>query len=259
MPINNFDMKQNFNTIANNIKLFGHLFSDIHIRRKNKDNSQIQDIAVPISYIGKQRMYYLINNSQVDLNSPKIDSVYPKMGFELKDMFPDWERMTNPYITVSEEVGGDNAGIEVELNKIPFNFKFNLCIATIHQTDLYHILEQVFTWFRPSLTLKANLNPLLGETLSDVNILLSNGVFQDFNEEGPFGGTGEKPIVYTLEFLQKSWIWSANEEDGDGKPSLKKAIKEIELGIFAQKEPLTEEQITSDSSYTIHIPEHIGD
>ena len=251
-------MKYYFKTFENNIKLFGHLFSNIEFRRRSSTDPVItQDVKVPISYMGKERMYYLINNTQVDLNSPKIDAVYPKMGYSLVDMFPDWERMTNAYQTISEEYG-QLGEVEVELNKIPYTFKFNLTIAVVHQSDLYQILEQIFTTFRPSYTLKANLNPLLGENKSDVTILLNNAVFRDFNEEAPFSDNPEKPIVYALEFTQKSWLWTPNEDDGSGGPGgFGKAIREIEAGIFVQKEPLTEEQIKSDSSYTIHIPEHI--
>lgn len=204
-------------------------------------------------------MFYLINKSQTDLKSPKIDGVYPKMGFEMIDMFPDWERMTNPYQTISATTfdSEGNPQLEVELNKIPFNFKFRLTIAAIHQTDLFHIVEQIFTFFRPSYTLKANLNPALGEDKSDVTILLSNGSFKDFNEDVPFSDNPEKPIVYTLEFDQKSWLWTANDEDEGGSGGFAKPIKEIELGVWVQKEPFTEEQLTSDDSYTWHIPEHI--
>lgn len=252
-------MKQNFNTISNNIKLFGWLFSNIHVRRKNSETGDQQDIYVPISYMGKERMFYLINKEQIDLKSPKIDAVYPKMGYELKDFYPDWERMTNPYQTVANSTF-DSQGlpvIETELNKIPVNFKFTLTIATIHQTDLFHIIEQIFTFFRPSYTLKANLNPLLGETESDVNIVLSNGAFNDFNQEAPFMDNPEKPIVYSLSFDQKSWIWTANDEDSSGSGIFGKPIREIEAGIFVQKEPFTQEQLVSDDSYYIHIPEHI--
>ena len=251
-------MKYYFNTFENNIKLFGYMFSNLQFRRRSKTDPVItHDVKVPISYMGKERMYYLINNTQVDLNSPKIDAVYPKMGYSLTDMFPDWERMTNAYQTISEEYG-QLGEVEVELNKIPYTFKFDLSIAVVHQSDLYQILEQIFTTFRPSYTLKANLNPLLGETKSDVTILLNNAVFRDFNEEAPFSENPEKPIVYSLEFTQKSWLWTPNEDDGSGGPGgFEKQIREIEAGIFVQKEPLTEEQIKSDSSYTIHIPEHI--
>lgn len=253
--------KQNFNTIANNIKLFGYLFSDIHIRRKNSDTGTKQDIYVPLSYMGKERMFYLINKSQTDLASPKINGVYPKMGYELKDIYPDWERMTNPYQLVSS-TSFDEHGLpvnEVELNKIPVNLKFTLTIATIHQTDLFHILEQIFTFFRPSYTMKANLNPILGEDKSDVTIVLENGEFQDFNEEAPFSDHPEKPIVYSLNFNVKSWIWTANDEDdsGGGGNPFGKPIREIEAGIWVQKEPFTAEQLVDDNMYYIHIPEHI--
>ena len=252
--------KQNFNTIANNIKLFGYLFSNIHVRRKNSATGEKQDIHVPITYMGKERMFYLINKSQTDLGSPKIDGVYPKMGYALSDIYPDWSRMTNPYQLISATTFDEhgNPQLEVELNKIPMNFKFNLTIAAIHQTDLFHILEQIFPLFRPSYTLKANLNPLVGETESDVTIVLENAVFNDFNEEAPFSDKPEKPIVYSLNFNVKSWIWTANDEDeGGGSGDFAKPIQEIEAGIWVQKEPFTQEQLVDDDMYYIHIPYHI--
>lgn len=250
-------MKQNFNTIANNIKLFGWLFSDVHIRRKAADGTQ-QDIYVPISYMGKERMFYLINNTQSDLKSPKIDGVYPMMGYELKDFKPDWDRMTNPYQTISADYEYDGEMVvEVELNKIPAIFSFSLSVAAIHQTDLFHIIEQIIPRFRPSFTVKANLNPQLGETQSDVTFLYKSGQFTDFNEEAPFGGSSEKPLVYTLDFDVKTWLWTPNDEDGSGGGIFAKPIREIELGVFVQKEPFTKEQLLSDDSYTHHIPEHI--
>ena len=208
--------------------------------------------------MGKERMFYLIGNTQSDLNSPKIDGVYPMMGYQLRDFKPDWERMTNPYQTISANY--DNQGelvVETELNKIPVVFSFSLSVAAIHQTDLFHILEQIIPLFRPSFTVKANLNPLLGETQSDVTFLYKNGQFTDFNEEAPFGGSSEKPLVYTLEFDVKSWLWTPNDEDSSGAGIFGKPIREIELGVFVQKEPLTKEQLLSDDSYTWHIPEHI--
>lgn len=250
-------MKQNFNTIANNIKLFGWLFSDIHIRRKSAAGD-IQDLHVPISYMGKERMFYLINNTQSDLKSPKIDGVYPMMGYELTAFTPDWDRMTNPYQTISNDF--DYHGemvVETELNKIPVTFTYNLSVAAIHQTDLFHILEQVMPRFRPSFTVKANLNPQLGETQSDVTFLFKSGDFTDFNEEAPFSENPEKPLVYTLTFDVKSWLWTPNDEDDSGGGVFAKPIKEIELGVFVQKEPFTKEQLLSDDSYTWHIPEHI--
>ncbi len=254
-------MKQNLESIANNIKLFGHLFSNVHIRRKNSTTGEKQDIYVPITYVGKERMFYLINKEQTSLTGRKIEAVYPKMGYVLTDIFPDWDRMTNPYTIISGKKYDSTTGeeiVESQLNKIPVTFKFTLTIATIHQSDLYHILEQIFPQFKPSFTLKAMLNPDLGETKSDVNIVLKSGSLTDMNEETPFGDNPEKPFVYSLEFEQKSWIWATNDEDEGGSSPFGKPIREIELGVFVQKEPLTEEQIKSDASYTIHYPEHIG-
>ena len=53
--------------------------------------------------------------------------------------------------------------MEVELNRVPYNVKFRLDIASTHKSDLFQIMEQILTWFKPSLCLKANLNPYIGD------------------------------------------------------------------------------------------------
>lgn len=242
-------MKRTFNTIENNIKVFGHLFSDLHIRRKNGE--EYQDIHVPINYMGKERMFYLINNSQVDLNSPKISIVLPSMGYNLTDINPDWERLTNPHRLIKGDL--PDGLTEIEINKIPVKIGFNLTVAAIHQTDMYNILEQIFTWFRPSYTFKARLNPLI-EDKSDINILLESGEYADPTEEAPFSETPNKPLIYTFKFVCKTWVWTGNDDDS----GFSKTIKEIELGVFAKADEFTKEELLADSSYTRHIPEHIG-
>lgn len=242
--------KQYLNTIENNIALFGHLFSDLHIRRVNSKTKEKQDIKIPISYMGKQRMFYLIQNQLADPNSIKVESVYPKCGYAITDMFPDWTRMTNPFQKVSETYG--DSGVEVELNKIPFNIKFEVTFAVKQQTDLYMILEQILTWFKPSITIKAKMNTQIGEIASDINIVLDNGIFKDFNDEAPFSEKPNSPLLYGLAFTSKTWLWCTNDVNDDGTVGLSKSIKEIQLGVFPTSD-FNEPGILLDTSYPIKI------
>ena len=242
------------------IDIFGYLFSDIHIRRWINDNGTKfkKDIQVPIEFSGKERMFYLLMNKMKDENI-KLDTVFPRMGYTISDIQYDSSRMLNRNQLISHTI--DESGIEVEINRVPYNVKFTLDIATVHKSDMFKILEQILPWFRPSLIIKANLNPYIGDDKVDVPIVLESAAFNDFNEEAPFNGTPDKPITYSLTFNLKTWLYSLNHENNiDGSypdingGGLGKVIKEIELGTMSWNDS---RKVTDDSLYTIHYPEHI--
>jgi hypothetical protein len=242
------------------IDIFGYLFSDIHIRRwiNDGESKYKKDIQVPIEFSGKERMFYLLMNKMKDENI-KLDTVFPRMGYTISDIQYDSSRMLNRNQLISHTI--DENGIEVELNRVPYNVKFTLDIATVHKSDMFKILEQILPWFRPSLILKANLNPYIGDDKVDVPVVLESTQFNDFNENAPFSGTPDKPITYALNFVMKTWLYSLNNEsDIDGSypdingGGLGKVIKEIELGVTGWDDS---RKVTDDSLYTIHYPEHI--
>lgn len=242
------------------IDIFGYLFSDIHIRRwiNDGESKYKKDIQVPIEFSGKERMFYLLMNKMKDENI-KLDTVFPRMGYTISDIQYDSSRMLNRNQLITHTI--DENGIEVELNRVPYNVKFTLDIATVHKSDMFKILEQILPWFRPSLILKANLNPYIGDDKVDVPVVLESAQFNDFNENAPFSGTPDKPITYALNFVMKTWLYSLNSEsDIDGSypdingGGLGKVIKEIELGVTGWDDS---RKVTDDSLYTIHYPEHI--
>lgn len=243
-------------SFSKTVDIFGYIFSDIHIRRWTENKTKKQDIYVPIEFAGKERMFYLLNNKMKDENL-KVESVYPRMGYSIADIFYDSSRMLNKNLLISSTY--DENGIEVELNRVPYNVKFRLDIATTHKSDLFQIMEQILPWFKPSLTLKANLNPYVGDDKVDIPIVLENSTYNDFNEDAPFSNTPDKLYTYSLMFNMKTWLYCMNHEGNDGSyPDINgigKTIKEIELGITSFKDT---RPVTDDSLYTTHYPEHLG-
>ena len=202
-------------------------------------------------------MFYILNNKMKNENI-KLECVFPRLAYSMTDILYDSSRMTNRNLLISHHI--DENGIELELNRVPYNVKFRLDIATVHKSDMFKIIEQILPWFRPSLILKANLNPYIGDDKVDVPIVLENTQFDDFNEEAPFSGSQDKLITYGLNFVMKTWLYSLNNEsDIDGSypdinGGLGKTIKEIELGTVGWNDTRV---VTDDSLYTIHYPEHI--
>lgn len=248
-------------SIEKSVKLFGFLFSDIHIRRWMSDKSKKKDLLVPLRYMDKQRMYYLINNKMIDLNANKIDSVYPLMAYSISDIYYDSSRQLNPQFIRTNNYYDSKIKKDIpesEYMAVPYNIKFTLTIASIQRSDLFQILEQILVWFQPSLSIRANMNPFIGDDKISIPIKLDSTQFNDFNNTAPFSETEDKPLEYNLNFIMKTYLYRMNLEDEQGNypgGGLGKPIKEIEAGVtfFDDKRP-----VTDDSLYTIHIPEHIG-
>ena len=243
-------------TIEKMVDLFGYIFSDIHIRRWDSEKKNKQDLLVPIEFNGKERMFYLINNKMKD-NNIKIDSVFPRIGYSLKDIFYDSTRMLNRDVKISSTYG-EEGNTEIECNRLPYNFKFQLDIAAVHKSDLFMILEQILPWFRPSLVLQAKLNEFVGDDKVSIPIVLNSTLFNDLNDESPFSDNPDKPYIYSLDFTVKAWLYQLNNEGPDGSypgaSGVGKTIKEIELGVVNWNDT---REVTDPSLYTIHYPEHI--
>lgn len=237
------------------IDIFGYLFSNIHIRRWDSEKTNKQDIYVPIEFNSKERMFYLINNKMKNDNI-KIDSVFPRMGYTMTGFQYDGQRMLNRSIQIKNNYGENY--IEVEDNRIPYILTFDLNIASTHKSDLFQIIEQILPWFRPSITIKANLNPYIGDDKTDVHVVLKTNSYTDQNNETPFSEKPDGLYIETLTFDMKTWLYSLNNEGNDGSypdnQTIGNTIKEIELGATNWRDS---RPVTDDSLYNIHYPEHL--
>lgn len=242
--------------LEKSIKMFGYLFSDIHIRRWNEDNSEKQDICVPIEFGGKERMFFLLNNRMKNENI-KLENVFPRLGYNVKDILYDSSRMLNKDIKISSSYTDKDEidYLEVEYNRVPVNVKFELLICAVRKSDLFMILEQIIPWFKPSLTIRANLNPYVGDDNVSIPIVYESALFKDFNNEAPFSNNEDQVQIYTMNFNVKTYLYCLNNEDDNGNypgsSGLGKAIREIELGSVNYDDSRI---VTDNSLYTIKYP-----
>lgn len=239
-------------SIEKTIDIFGYLFSNIKIRRWNTAKTDKQDILIPIEFNSKERMFYLLN-TKVKENNIKIDSVFPRMTYSIKNIEYDNIRMLNRDIFLTQLQ--QNGRAEIEQNRIPYNIPFTLSIAATHKSDLFMILEQILPWFAPDLNLICNLNPYIGDDKVSVPILLQNGTFSDNNQDTPFSNTESKLYFYDMEFLVKTWLYCTNNEGNDGSypdsSSIGKTIENIKLGTIDWN---NSKPVTDDSLYPIIYP-----
>ena len=110
--------------IRKTIISFGTLFNQIHIRHSDKNESNIGEIRVPISYGPKQKFLARIQQ-QPELNKATQISL-PRMSFEMKSISYDPTRKSSIVQTFKTCDDGNN--IKKVFMPVPYNIGFELNI-----------------------------------------------------------------------------------------------------------------------------------
>lgn len=194
------------NTIKKYVIMFGTIFNDIFVNRKNSDNEIIQTMKVPLSYGPKEKFLSRLEGDPT-FNRPAM--VLPRMGFEITSMAYSPDRKLNT-INRNVKVNENNRQLKYQYMQVPYDIGFTLYIMVKNADDGTQIVEQIAPYFTPEWTLSANIIPELDITL-DFPILLKNIGMQD-TYEGDF--INRRAIVWTLDFVMKAFLFGPIKEQG---------------------------------------------
>lgn len=182
------------------VAVFGSLFSDINVIRKNTSGSTISQLKVPLSYSPKRdfldRIDKMINGEDAER---QVAVRLPRMSFEITSMSYDNTRQLpkmNQCLTPSTVFDGKAKRL---YTPVPYNIQFDLNIYAKSQDDALQIVEQILPFFTPNYNL--TINPLEDFDLKeDTVIQLQNISFTDDYESLL---EDRRTIIYTLSFQMK--------------------------------------------------------
>tara|TARA_R110000796_G_scaffold92724_2_gene197078 strand:- start:981 stop:1745 length:765 start_codon:yes stop_codon:yes gene_type:complete len=181
------------------VAMFGKMFNDIYVLRKNSSNEVISTVKVPLAYAPRQKFLDRIRQ-QADLNADQQVAIkLPRMSFEITSISYDPSRQLQKTNKVLRS--GDDAQHRASIKShVPYILSFQLSIFTKTQDDGLQIVEQILPYFNPQYTM--SIKPLDGysDIVEDVPLTLSGVDFQDDYE-----GLVEqrRSIIYTLTFEMK--------------------------------------------------------
>lgn len=188
------------------VSIFGALFNNIYVIRKNSSGASVSQIKVPLSYAPKQKYLERIReNPDLDTDT-KVAIKLPRMSFEITSFTYDTQRQLTK-VSNFNTVGTSNTNRQKFYSPVPYNINFQLNIYAKSQDDALQIVEQVLPTFNPqySLTIKpfATEYPDFKE---DIPIIIQSVSFSD-----DFEGAMEqrRTIVYTLDFEMKVSFYGA--------------------------------------------------
>ena len=189
-------------TIRKYVAVFGTLFNDINIQRRNSAGVITEQIKVPIEYSAKDRL--LLHIRKMSTTNAGVQTTLPRMGFVLNGITYDGTRKLNTMGQVyAANTAASTSTLLKQYNPVPYNFDFELTAAVDNAEDGAQIFEQIVPFFTPEFTVSVNLIPSMN-IKPDVSIILNSTTTED-SYEGDF--TTRREIVWTFGFQLKGYIY----------------------------------------------------
>jgi hypothetical protein len=204
------------------VAVFGSLFNDIYVQRKDASGGVISQIKVPLSYAPKRDFVDRIaQTNRGEDQERQIAIKLPRMSFEILAISYDPTRQLPKLNKRTVPVQTNTSAGKKVYTPVPYNIQFQLNIYARSQDDALQVVEQILPSFNPQYSV--SVKPLDGFDLQeDTPIKLDAVTFQD-----DFEGVIEqrRTIIYTLDFEMKINLY----RDVNATSSL---IKSVEASLY---------------------------
>ena len=188
-------------TIRKYVAVFGTLFNDINIQRRNSAGVITEQIKVPIAYEAKDKLILRTRAVQAE---GSVAATLPRMGFVMNGITYDGTRKLNTLGQVyAANTAASTSTLMKQYNPVPYNFDFELVAMVDSSEDGAQIFEQIVPFFTPEFTVSVNLVPSMN-VKPDISIILSGTTVED-SYEGDF--TTRREIIWSFTFQLKGYIY----------------------------------------------------
>jgi len=175
------------------VSVFGSIFNDMEVVKKDSAGKILQKIKVPLGYAPRTKVLARLNEQTT---GPNIALKLPRMSFEISSMEYDPNARVSKHKNYTKVVTGDT----LQLSKLgaPAVYKvgFELNLLAASQDEALQILEQILPMFQPEYTVTIKDIPDMDIT-TDTPIILESITLND-DYEGDL--ITRRAIVYTLVF-----------------------------------------------------------
>ena len=223
-------------TIRKYVAVFGTLFNDINIQRRNSAGVITEQIKVPIAYEAKDKLILRTRAVQADGG---VSVALPRMGFVMNGITYDGTRKLNTLGQVyAANTAASTSTLMKQYNPVPYNFDFELAAMVDNSEDGAQIFEQIVPFFTPEFTVSVNLVPSMN-IKPDVTIILNSTSVED-SYEGDF--SVKREIIWSFTFQLKGYIYPDVKSGSVTKSVI------VNLRTPAQETDVPEYIILEDSS-----------
>ena len=179
------------------VAIFGRLFNNIYVIRKNSSGGVVSQVKVPLSYAPKSKYLDRIRENPDLQTDTKVAIKLPRMSFEIISITYDTSRQLSKMTNFSNTSTSINTRQKFN-TAVPYVIGFQLNVYAKTQDDALQIVEQILPTFNPQYTL--TIKPFMTEHpsfLEDIPISISGVSFTD-DFENDLGS--RRTIIYPLDF-----------------------------------------------------------
>ena len=233
-------------TIRKYVALFGTLFNDINIEKKDSGGNVLSRQKVPIAYGPKQKFLTRINqDASLDR---QVAIQLPRLGFEMTGMAYDPVRKLNTMgsLTHKETING-NRNVKKMFNPSPYIFDFSLYAFVENAEDGTQILEQILPFFTPEFNVTVNIITDMGISI-DIPIVIQSATSED-SYEGEF--SARRTIIWTISFMMKGFIYPDIKSSQAIIKTIEVAFKEVTVNATDESSQILLETSTPFDEYQL--------
>ena len=207
--------------VRRSVAVFGRVFNDIYVLRKNSSGAVISTVKVPLSYAPKAKFLDRIRE-QADLaEGQRVALKLPRMSFEIVSYTYDPTRQLQKTTTFTQT--GTAADKRSKINThVPYNISFQLNVYAKTQDDALQIVEQILPYFAPQYNLTMSPLSSYPDLKEDIPITLQS---VDFSDDFEGDVASRRTIIYTLTFEMKANFYGPIAD----KNVITKAIPKIDI------------------------------
>ena len=185
--------------IRKSVAMFGSLFNNIYVLRKNSSGGTIGTVKVPISYAPREQALVRIrDNANLDTDTG-LGIKLPRVSFEMLAFTYAPERQLQKMGKIQKSIPSDTTVVSRNkiYNYVPYTISFQLNLYAKSQDDGLQILEQILPYFTPQYSLTIKPFSDYADVKEDVPIILQGVAYSDTYE----GAVGDRRVInYQLDF-----------------------------------------------------------
>jgi len=207
------------------VTVFGTLFNNINVMRKDQTSKVVHITRVPLAY-GPKAKFLMRLDEKKDLQGNKVAMKLPRMSFEITNMVYDATTKINRNNTITA-VDANTTSEKYNVRTFaPYRLNIQLSIMAKNQDDALQIIEQILPSFQPEYTVTVKELDTMNITTDLPFVLTSVTMTDDYEGDA----MTRRAIVYTLDFETRIRFYG---------PVSKKAIIRVSDVNLSTSETLT--------------------
>ena len=189
-------------TMRKTIAVFGSLFNDISIVRRDKNGNEVKRIKVPLAYGPKER-YLSRMTKEPDFGAGPDAIELPRMSFQIVSFNYDAARKLNTMHRNRRAIAGNSTQATRQYSPVSYKMGIELHVLSKFIDDANQSIEQILPWFTPDYTVTIKAIPAL-QLIDDVPVTLQSVNMTDNFEDD---WLNRRDIIWTLNFEVKTHFY----------------------------------------------------